>query len=237
MSKFNNTIIFFPGFLKTSDDFDVTEQGKRINITKCTANMANIYIVSFTLNDYCKPIDDICIYVMDQIRTIFKLKRILLVAHSFGSFYALRFAELYENSVKGILLIDPTCKNERYLLSLKSKLDEYKKIINLNDSDKVNIHQILQYKQIIEFKIDNFSSYPDKITNHNIYITIVLNNDNSIYFIEKERYFNKFIKNDINHSKYSYKIVTYDNLSHMIHYKRPHDIIKEIKLLLKLFHE
>lgn len=232
------TIIFFPGFLKSAEDFDITEQGKQINITKCINKMVNTYVVSFSLDDYCKSIDEVCINIMEHIKTIFEIKKILLVGHSFGSFYALKFAELFNSFVKGILLIDPTYKSETYLTSLKSKLDENINILNSFDADKIDTYEyvkLLKYNKIIKFKINNFISYPHLCENHNFYVTILLNksNNNDLNFIQKERHFTDFVVCCNSPSK----IMIYNGLSHMIHYKRPDVIIKEIKNLLSLIRE
>ena len=46
--------------------------------------------------------------VVERLHPLLDFKNITLVAHSIGSFYALKLVELYPNQFNKLLLIDPT---------------------------------------------------------------------------------------------------------------------------------
>ena len=216
--SFTKTIIFFPGFLKSSDDFEYTESGKKIGITSCINKRANVHKVSLTKDDYLKPIDEILDEVMKEVFDKFKSKKIILVGHSFGAFYVLRCVELYKNRIDGILLIDPTFRDHSYRSKLFLKLDEYKK---KEDWDR-NI--------LTQCKLDRFYDLTNgENIGCNLEIVVMINVTNEDDKTDKIKYYKDLIKD---FGKEKSQLVIYNNLSHMIHYKRSADVIKIINDML-----
>src|SRR3990170_7922526 len=159
--NFTKTILFFPGFLREPDDFEFTEKGKKIGIISFINKRANVYKVNISNDDYLKPIDKFCEEIMETIKK-YKDTKLFLVGHSFGSFYVLKFIELFGSFIKGFLLIDPTFKSDKYKLELLMKLERYKTI---NDDLMIGLTQS---------KLDKFDELTNgsKINQNNLEIII-----------------------------------------------------------------
>ncbi len=154
MTKFNKTVIFFPGFMKSSTDFEFTESKKKISICSTIAKQANVYCVNLAQEDYLKPIEEICNRVMnDLIQNDISIKNIILICHSYGGFYGFKFTQLFNDKVKGIMMIDIPLPN-----------DSFKNFL-------LNQHQ----DEITQFKLSIFDSYVNDIP-LNMPIVILSNN-------------------------------------------------------------
>jgi pimeloyl-ACP methyl ester carboxylesterase len=162
-------------------------------------------------DDYVRPISVVSAELFNEmISNIPKLGKIIIVAHSFGAFYALSMAKLYPQRIHALLLLDPTAKTESYRNYL------------INDGSTVQIA-----------KLKNFDDLPDPIPlNSKIIVKVYLNIDLSERndsLNDKLSYFNKFTKVNINSD-----IIVSPNRSHMLHYDMPDKFIAVVRQLIKI---
>ncbi len=134
------TVVFIPGFRKPPTDFNVTDAGKYIGIVNCISKRAPTLEVNLQLEDYLKPLDEVCSTIHDQILT----PKCLLVAQSYGGFFALRYAELYTHTVCAVVLLDISIKSEEYRAYLAIKY--------ASEADPLTA-----------YKLEHFDVYPDSV--------------------------------------------------------------------------
>lgn len=223
-SKFTKTVIFFPGFLKSSTDFDITSSNKEINISNHIAKQANVHRVHLTFADYVRPFDEICGEIINDVYHMFPNTKLVLVGHSYGCLFITQCINTCSDLINGVILIDPTIKNESYKCYLQEQLhDSYQ-----------NKEQSSDFIQMIQHKLDNFDKFPEICvsTIAGIDVTIILNRNTKELSKQnsKESYFQQIesqLKSQFICQKF--RLIIYDNVSHMIHYKRSADVIKLIK--------
>lgn len=209
---FTKTVVFIPGFLKSCNDFDITEHNKTINITKCISKRANIHKVNLKPEDYLQPLNSMCDQIIESVNQTYPNKKIILVGHSYGCFYVLKCMELYKELIKGIILIDPTMRNNDYKQDLLSKLEV------LTNPTMINI---------TTFKLERFDELPNDFDFGSKIEMRVLLNESPNFEIKKAHFENVIKQSGTSTSK----MITY-NLTHMLHYKRPNDVISMIREVL-----
>ncbi len=158
-------------------------------------------MVDFNLIDHFREYD----YVCTKINSLVNTKHVVVVAHSYGCFYALRYAELYPTTA--LILLDPPPKTDLYKTYLKSNM-------NLLD----------------ECKLEHFDKLPDGANiSNNVAISVHVSGDSESKdsLFDKISYFSKLTKNNSR----SNLIVHYDT-SHMIHYTRSANVIENINRYL-----
>lgn len=189
-NNFKKTIIFFPGYRKTGIDFNEIEP----HLSK-THNT-----VLVTIRNYCCSIHDLVIELYDNVKELANTK-LILVSHSYGSFYAIDFVNSYQKLNTVLVMLEPCLKADYFLAYLKS----------------------LPTEEVNSYKIANFDSYPD----HNmipkqcivkVHLNFDGNNLEQIYEI-----------NTITKVNMKSRLMIHANVGHMIHYKIPHVIIDTIK--------
>lgn len=195
--NFKKTVIFFPGYTKTGADFNVP---KNIAIEEHIRKTYNTVLI--TIEDYRIPINDITTQIYDKIVNLLRTKLILL-SHSYGSFYAMDFVITYNTLNTSLILIEPCVKTDNFLFYLKS----------------------LPFDEVNQWKINNFEYYPNHLLiPKQCIVKIHLDFDGSDYVKEKIYELDKIIKK---HTKS--RLMVHANIGHMIHYKIPHVIIDTIK--------
>mgnify|MGYP001243237282 CR=1 FL=1 len=199
-------VIFIHGFNKNSSSWNKTDSGKIINIEETIKKKATTVLIDLFEDIYSEPIPEIANKLYNNIKSsIPKMGKIIIVAHSYGAFYALSLAQSNHEHIYGILLLDPIVKS-----------DEYKNYLAKSNSP-------IQLE-----KLKNFDSIPNPIPLKNkIIVKICLKVDDDIY--EKTQYFDKLTRNNINSD-----ILVYPNRSHMLHYDMHDKIISIIKQLMFL---
>ncbi len=103
-------ILFIPGFNKDPGTWNVTENGKEINIESSIRKVFRTVLIEI---NYSKTIMEMAeeIYT-DYLEAEDPKTKIVIVAHSYGSFYALALAQF--KRLDGLLFLDPTTKNQSY---------------------------------------------------------------------------------------------------------------------------
>lgn len=189
-NNFKKTVIFFPGYHKTKEDFDEIEP-----------HLSKTYnTVLITIKNYCCPVHDLISELYGKIKELINTK-LIVVSHSYGSFYAIDLVNSYHKLNIILIMLEPCLKTDYFLTYLKS----------------------LQPDEVNQWKIDNFNSYPD---HHNIPKQCVVkvhlnfdgNNLEEIYEI-----------NNITKVNMKSRLMIHAHIGHMIHYKIPHVIIDTIK--------
>ena len=167
----NILIIFISGYRK-NNYWDITEYGKTINIIDKFKEKYLVKLLSLTDEGYKKPVSDIC----DIISKLVQVKCII-VANSYGCFYAQQLAFINGN-IKGILLLDPTIKCERYLKELEIKTETDDPNINekIKNFDKLPENLSFEFKLIINV---HFCFNENLSTNVKYFLSICNKNINS----------------------------------------------------------
>ena len=220
---FNNhksTIIFFPGFRKNHNDFNITDHGKKILVESTISTTCNTILVNIDDNDYKKSVPQLAEEIYQEIVNCHMSEtKLIIVAHSLGSFYALYLCETYPNIFGKILLIDPAIKSITYHTQLiadaKNKLDD-----------------TVEYA-----KLKNYEYLSDGLTLHNKIIVRIHINLNTkkiisdpVVCLDEISYLNAV--NKITNKNTKSRLVVHANVSHMIHYKMPGAIIDAIRELV-----
>lgn len=206
MNNYKNTIIFIHGFKKDNASWNYDSKNKHICIEESLSKKANTISIQFTEEDYCKPCSEICENIINMFKEL-KLGKIIIVAHSIGSFYALKLAELNPILFGTLLLIDPTIKTPHYYEYLKSKSES---------ENHIELHQL-----------KNFEDLP---TDTNIMAKVIIRIhfdycDNSILDIP---YYAKLTNKNMKS-----RLILHNDIGHMIHWQIPHVIIDSINELIK----
>lgn len=205
--------------MKNYNDFNVTEKGKKIAIEENISKFCNTIMLQVEFEDYREQANVLSEKIYSSIENVLNTS-IIIVAHSYGAFYAIQLSQNYPKIFNKILLIDPTAKTQSYYDLLVSKIG------NMNDG-------ILNEIELC--KVNNFENLPDGKLNSKTIVRIHLNLDSKKLieypkqFNEKCEYFNAITNKNVNS-----KIVLHFNVSHMIHYTKSDIIIDSIKELVKL---
>lgn len=205
----NISILFIPGFRKKNTDFNITDEGKGINIETTLFKMYNTITIQFSEDDYQKPVPDIADQIYQNIIMNFK-KDIVIVAHSFGAFYAIHLAKTYPNIFTKLLLIDPSIKTTSYHEKLQLNANMYGP------------------KDTETYKLKNYDSLPigvDLKSNIIVRVHVAL-----IIGLSADKI---FILNKLTNKNVKSRFIVHPNASHMIHYQHPDVIIDSIKELIK----
>lgn len=206
-----SVVIFIHGFQKDPSTWNITEHGKAVGIEETVRKVSATVLVHLKDDDYVRPVPEVSAELFDDILSkIPKIGKIIIVAHSFGAFYALSMANLYPKQIHALLLLDPTAKTKSYRNYL------------IKDGSDVQMA-----------KLRNFDSLPNSIPlNPKITVKVYLKLDmseqnDSINDILS--YFDKFTKVNINSD-----IIVCPNRSHMLYYDMPDKFISVVKQLIKL---
>jgi pimeloyl-ACP methyl ester carboxylesterase len=211
--KMKNVIIFFSGLLKDSNTWDLTESGKAINIMKTAKTKADVITINITFEQYLQPIEETCKDINNKIEALIVDKNVIIVAHSFGAFFAFGYSEYCHKNLTGVILIDPTCKLDSY----KSYLVEKTNIVENDDKYKVR-----------KYWLENFESLP-ALPKYKPKVKVIVHipikeNKN----IDKVMFFEKAVALNMQS-----QIVVHPNKSHMLHYQMSDRFIHIINILIK----
>lgn len=208
----NTIVVFIHGFRKTSKTWNMTEKGKNIDIEGYISKRHTTLLVDISEEDYYKDTLEIASIIYEYITSIKQYKKIVVVAHSFGIFYAIHLSNIISYSNESLefipdvrmLAIDPTIKNETYYNFLASNTED-------------NLHK---------HKLENYDKLPDIVDIHNstiLYSHCVVRGsvfDDQIKLDKYLRITKAASKNTKSRATFHYKY------SHMIHYQHP-ELIKE----------
>lgn len=206
-----SVVVFIHGFRKDSSTWNRTDSGKVIGIEESVRKVASTVLVDLKNDDYVRPIHEVSVVVFDEILSkVSKISKIIIVAHSYGAFYAISIAKLYPQRIHALLLLDPTAKTE-----------SYRNYLIKDGSD------------IQAAKLRNFDALPDSAALNpkiivKVYLKVDLSEGNDD-MIDKLSYFDKFTKVNLNSD-----IIMCPNRSHMLHYDMPDKFITVVKQLVKL---
>lgn len=202
------SVIFISGFNINHNYWNIGINNKKINIQKIIEQKTKKKSVIININDYKLNINKYIFQLNDKLQNnstiIFP---IILVAHSFGGLYALSYANQFPNNIYKIILLDSTIPTEMSIKELS--LDTC--LINNMCKDEI-------VKSLIE--ISKFKKISNKII-FSIHINYNMKdinqfNDEIVFY---SNYTNKNTKSNI---------IIYNNIGHMIHWKRPDKIINDI---------
>ena len=222
LQKFKTTIVFIHGFRKSSLQWNYSETNHPLLIEETLSNIANTILIDLTDEDYLQDITAITEEIYRQLVISLGLgpseitnpvinTKIVLVAHSQGSFYCLRLAEMYPTLFSRLLLLDPTLKNRSYHDLLESKLAK-------NPGDIVE-----------RAKLKHFDNLPGCNLKNSVivraHVNISPSSDLMDSIVELDQLTNKNSKS---------RLVIHYEVSHMIHYKIPHVVIDAVKELSKI---
>ena len=150
----------------------------------------------------------------------------VLVSHSIGSLYALKFSQKYPREVKHVFLIDPTQYTEKvakefYSPSIsKSDLEKHTQIIKNPKSSKTKVEKSLSILDSNTYSIPYFEPKikPPLTTFFNVDTTSSVHQDLTLPYIEELKKFNS------NYSNHFY----YDR-DHYLNETNPQGLVTKIK--------
>ena len=208
------TVVFIPGLRKKYTDFDITDNGKIINVAATMAKTCNTIIIALDDDDYKKSVPDVAKEMYNKIvsNDITKTKMII-VTHSYGFFYAVQLAEIDGSMFNKLLLIDPPAKTDRLLSRLKNDamftVENSTEYIMVKNFDLLPTGQNLKSKIIARVHLNINTSLPKEM-------------------MEKIAYFNRLANKNVKS-----RLIVHSDVSHMIHYQIPDVIVDSIKDLTK----
>lgn len=205
-----NNLLFVHGYLKDHSHWNISEYNKVIDIEKTLSKSCNTIILSFDYDDYEKTIMEVCDEIYYQINQYYgdniSKNNIMIVSHSYGSFYSFALSNKYPKIFNKLLLIEPTLKTQIYLDYMKKKNDSHSEwVINNFDSLPSGIN--IKAGVIVRIHINYTDSYPEE------------------KLLCMDRITNKNIKS---------RIMIHPNKSHMLHYDIPGVIIDSIREVIKI---
>jgi len=177
--KSKNTVVFIHGFQKDTYSWNYNSKNKPILIEETLAKSNNTVLIQMNQEDYMMTTTEASNKIYEQLTDYLNTK-ITLVTHSLGSFYALKLAELYPNTFKKLLLIDPTIKTPEYFEYISSQPLDNNKLKNYHDlptgltlSPKIIVRIHFDYNPDIIHKIP----YYNKMTNKNTKSRLILHDN------------------------------------------------------------
>lgn len=198
------TILFISGFRKPASTWNLTESGKWIDIETSLREKYATILVSFDDTIYKQPVPDVCKQLYTTITSSLSFRKLFIVAHSLGGFYALELAKSYPEYIQGLLLIDPSTKTDSYRNYLSNSCDP-----------------------IQQAKLQNYNSLPDPIPlPAKIIVKVYLTDTDNL--TEKLNYFDNFTRVNVLSD-----IILCPNRSHMLHYEVPAKFIAAIQGLIR----
>ncbi len=198
------TILFIHGFNKDANTWNVTENGKPINIEINCRKYANTILLQLVKEDYLVPIEDIVHQTNEQIiSSNINITNCTIVTHSNGSFYGIALSKINKIFSK-LMLIAPTIKTDAY----------YSYLENLYNEDNTDIS--------IKYKLDNFNKFDSTISDQKTVVRIHFEQLDKIPILSKM--VNKNVKS---------RLFIHYNSPHMIHYQKADLIIDSIKEIIK----
>lgn len=212
--SFKNTVIFIHGLFKNADQWNITEYGKYIGIIdemKKTSNVINLTWNIITHDDY---INNDELYFERIINEVPKNSTCIVIAHSFGSFYALKLYQLNKLLIKGIILLDPVVLNEKYIEKITNELKSLdEELVKTRESNLKLINSIksttVDNKVIIKIHVRSGEDLMER-------------------FSDNLDYYHNLTKLNVKS-----QIIFHPNTSHMIFYDKPANILHSIKTLIK----
>jgi pimeloyl-ACP methyl ester carboxylesterase len=197
---FDTTVLFIHGFAKTKDDWAI--------IQKHLGGPYNIHCIDINNTCYVRPVQDICQEIDDSMSTFHETK-IIVVAHSYGAFYAIGLSRLNKFRYNKLLLIEPTLKTEEYQIYLTEK---YAKTPN----------------EIDKYKIENFDTFPDyRDLTSNIIIIVHIN----VKIREEHETVSKIERcNQLCNKNAKSLLCLHVNKGHMLHHTVPDKIISTLHI-------
>jgi hypothetical protein len=234
-----STIIFIHGFGKSSNNWNITEKDKIIGIESEMNKSCNTVMVNLQNGDYLFNISDVCTQIYQELEESTVLKtNIIIVTHSYGSFYGLQMAHTWPKIFNKLILLDPTIKTADYYLQLLAQQVTSKDEHSNSDiefkqqsvSDKefkqqsVSANVNIVEKKINEAKILHFDQFIDHTKLYpKIRVIIHANIDSKEPKLEKIVELNKYTNKNVGS-----RLIVHVDVSHMIHYKIPGVIIDSI---------
>lgn len=206
-NKFKTTLLFIHGFGKDISSWNTTQSGKSIKFEETLSKTANTILIEFKNEDYEKSMSDKINEIYSLI-TDFLKTQMIIIAHSYGCFYALLLAEKYPKVFNKLLLLDPTVKNNDYLLQLE-------KAAKGTAEDSIECA-----------KLDRFPSLPSgEGLPSQIIVRVHLNiTDDIKKIVSLNSLTNKNVKS---------RLTVHYDIGHMIHWSIPNTIIDSVKELIK----
>lgn len=201
-------VVFIHGFRKNQNDWDKTEHGKDIGIARQIAKRFSVICAELDDSDYCRSTFDVAAEMHTLLQSHVGEKKVTIVAHSNGCFYALHLANLDPNQFGRLLLIDPTLKCETYRQQLLER-------VAADSTDVVS-----------QRKVDHFETLPAAVPNR-VVVRIHFNYTEEISS-ERVRRLHDLVKNNVKS-----RLIAHYDVSHMIHYRLPHLIIDSINELAR----
>lgn len=195
-------VFFIHGYGKTIDDWDVTNKGKQINIAERVSKTYNVILVQLDESDYAQSTKQIATQMHEQLQIHVSHCKVVIVAHSSGSFYAIHLAQMDPKKYVRLLLIDPTVKSENYR---KYLIEQF-----------TNTQQLTYLQKLIHFEDLPCCSVPSKSV-----VRIHCNFEDKK--VEKIQVLHDLVKLNVKS-----RLFVHYNASHMVHYKIPDVIIDSI---------
>lgn len=199
-------VLFIHGFRKNHDDWDTTEHGKSIGIATQIAKRCTVVCAGLDDSDYCQSTLSVATEMSTQLAEPDMFgddKKVTVVAHSNGCFYAIQLAQLDPNRFGRLLLIDPTLKSEAYRQQLLER-------VAADSTDVVS-----------QRKLENFDSLPTSVPNR-VVVRIHFNYTEAMS-PDRVRQLHDLVKTNVKS-----RLIAHYDASHMIHYKMPHVIVDSI---------
>jgi len=204
----SKSIVFVPGYRK-GNHWDVSEHGRRLDILQILFASANIFVVHLDDEDYKLPIPIVTSSILEQLPTNLELS--LVVAHSYGCFFAMDMVSQSPSRVKAVMLLDPVVKDESYRASLA---------VRTTEEDPNVAHKLKHWDDIPDASVFSSNSKFNKVV---FRVHLILCSDLS----RKLEHFLPTCKANV---KSGVEIHASD---HMIHYSLPHMVIDRARNLLK----
>lgn len=202
--KFKNTVVFISGFRKDSSSWNYDSKNKPLLIEETLSKVANTVLIEFTDDDYKLPVSQVSQKIHERLQE-FSSTNIVLVAHSIGSFYALKLTKIDPHLFHKVLLIDPTIKTPKYLQYLK-----------FFPGDPVKEQQVI-----------NFDDLPD-VNNLSTKTIIRIHFDYNEDMLSDIPYYHKLTNKNAKS-----RLIMHYEIGHMIHWNTPGVIIDSIKEFIK----
>ena len=113
-SNKRKTVIFIHGYMKSANDFNITDNNKKILIEQNIRSISNTVLVQLEKDDYKKDIPFVSEKICNKILKMnIDKSNITLVCHSYGAFYAY-YLGLLQKSCR--ILLKYALKSNLFLL-------------------------------------------------------------------------------------------------------------------------
>jgi len=200
--------IFISGYNVTEDYWNFGKNNNNINIQQKIQKKTKNISVIITPTDYDISFIEYADIIHHHIQTQKCVVPYTFVAHSLGSMYIFAYILKYNPPIKKLILLDVTLHHNFKIKDWTQK--------SIND---MTYHKLLKYLREIPVDLSFISPYTKVIAYLNDSIKTKAKYTADLDYLSCEKNKNNNIK-----------IIVYNNVGHMIHWKRPVELINEILL-------